>query len=172
MCRGWNLSIVTIVAMFALTSQAAAQARSPVDQSAQYRKAHAQRHPYGHPPIGLAYAAGRHGVPHGHGHHYADLVGDPGSGLGFYPLPLKYRIGAWRYRLRNTPPPWDNPVLLAVAADAARYRYDLIPAAGHEYRYGVFSPYDGVGTPFFAGYYGPAGDDDDRPFPFGRPYSH
>jgi hypothetical protein len=29
---------------------------------------------------------------------------------------------------------------------------------------------DGVGTPFFGGYYGPAGDDDQpAPFPFGRP---
>ncbi len=40
--------------------------------------------------------------------------------------------------------------------------------------YGVYNPVDGVGTPFFAGYYGPAGDsdedDNDSGFPFGHPY--
>jgi hypothetical protein len=172
MRRGWNLSIATLATVIALSSQAAAQTRAPVGEAAQYRKTHTQRHAlHGHLPLGIAYAGGRYGVPRGHGHHYADLVGDPGSGLGFYPLPLKYRIGAWRYRLRHPPAPWENPIIFAIAADAARYRYDSIPA-GREYRYGVFNPYDGVGTPFFAGYYGPAGDDEDRPFPFGRPYSH
>jgi hypothetical protein len=48
-------------------------------------------------------------------------VGDPDSGLGFYPLPIRYRIGAWRYRVRHRRPPWQNPVLFAIAADAVRY---------------------------------------------------
>lgn len=80
-----------------------------------------------------------------------NLVGDPDSGLGFYALPLKYRIGAWRYRLTHRRPWWDNPVLFAIAADAARYNY-WVPGP-HDYVYGVFNPYDGVGTPFFGGYY-------------------
>ena len=49
-------------------------------------------------------------------------------------------------------PPWDNPVLFAIAADASRYN-DWIPT-NQGYRYGVFNPEDGVGTPFFGGYYG------------------
>jgi hypothetical protein len=108
---------------------------------------------------------------HGHGTGFVDLAGDPDSGLGFYPLPIHYRLGAWRYRLMHRRPIWQNPVLFAIAADAARYNY-WIPG-NRDYRYGVFNPYDGVGTPFFGGYYGPAGDDDEpSPFPFGRPYSH
>ncbi|MBO0733094.1 MAG: hypothetical protein J2P49_01985 [Methylocapsa sp.] len=81
-----------------------------------------------------------------------ELVGDPGTGLGFYALPLKYRIGAWRYRLRHPRPWWSNPVLFAIAADAARYNY-WIPA-NRDYLYGVFNPYEGAGTPYFGGYYG------------------
>ena len=51
---------------------------------------------------------------------FVELVGDPDSGLGFYPLPIRYRIGAWRYRVPPQRPPWQNPVLFAIAADAAR----------------------------------------------------
>jgi hypothetical protein len=119
--------------------------------------------------VGLAYASAPRGKGHGHVAHYAALVGDPGGGLGFYPLPTQYRVGAYRYRVRNQPGPWDDPVRYAIAADAVRY-VDWIPG-GRDYRYGVFNPYDGVGTPFFAGWYGPAGDsDDDSGFPFGHPY--
>jgi hypothetical protein len=110
-----------------------------------------------------------HWVSGRHRSHYAALVGDPGSGLGFYPLPTQYRIGAWRYRQRHQRPPWDNPVLFAIMADAVRYDYAWVPA-NQGYRYGVFDPVEGVGTPFFGGYYGSAGDDEERPFPFGRPY--
>ncbi|WP_146030192.1 hypothetical protein [Methylocella silvestris] len=105
----------------------------------------------------------------GHGTGYTELVGDPGSGLGFYALPIGVRVGAWRYHVRNERPPWQNPVRFAIAADAARYNYWL-PVANNGYRYGVFNPNDGVGTPFFAGYYGPAGGYDAEPTLFGRPY--
>jgi len=101
---------------------------------------------------------------------FVALVGDPDSGLGFYPLPIKYRIGAWRYRVSHRRPPWQNPVLFAIAADAARYNY-WVPA-NEGYRYGVFDPVEGVGTPFFGGYYGHADDDEEPPFPFGRPYTN
>jgi hypothetical protein len=97
----------------------------------------------------------------GRGNHFVALVGDPDSGLGFYPLPNRYRLGASRYRLAHQRPYWQNPVLFAIAADAARYN-DWIPA-NQGYRYGVFDPVEGVGTPFFGGYYGPAGDDNEPP---------
>ena len=104
-----------------------------------------------------------------HGRGYAALVGDPGTGLGFYPLPMPVRVGAWRYRMAHARPYWQNPVRFAVAADALRYPYWIV--ADNGYRYGVFDPIEGYGSPFFAGYYGPAGDDDEPPPPpFGRPY--
>ncbi len=91
------------------------------------------------------------GISHRARKGYTNLAGDPDSGFGFYALPLKYRIGAWRYRLTHRRPWWDNPVLFAIAADAARYNY-WVPGP-HDYVYGVFNPYDGAGTPFFGGYY-------------------
>src|ERR1700691_4742841 len=107
--------------------------------------------------------------------HYTALVGDPGGGAGFYPLPYQYRVGAWRYRMRNQLPPWinPNPVIAAAQAQAVRYYGWGDPTPADSYRSGVYNPIDGVGSPFFAGYYGPAGDgdeDDDSSFPFGRPY--
>ena len=115
----------------------------------------------------------RPGVVYSHKCHYAALVGDPGSGLGFYQLPLQYRIGAWRYRLRHAPAPWEVPPVIAAAqAQAVRYYGWVGPTPAEDYLYGVYNPIDGVGSPFFAGYYGPAGDDDEdhSSFPFGRPY--
>lgn len=107
--------------------------------------------------------------------HYAALVGDPGSGLGFYALPYQVRAGAWHYRMRNAAalPPWvnPNPVIAAAQAQAVRYWGWGDPTPADSYHYGVYNPIDGVGSPFFAGYYGPAGgDDDDSGFPFGHPY--
>jgi hypothetical protein len=155
----WVLAIVTTVAFVS-----AAAAQTP------YVRHHHRHTHYVHGGgVGLAYAPAVRGVPHGHGTHYVTLVGDPGGGLGFYALPTHYRVAALRYRLRNRPGPWDDPVRYAVMADAVRYPGWSSPNA--DYRYGVFNPYDGVGTPFFAGWYGPAGDsDDDSGFPFGHPY--
>ena len=108
-------------------------------------------------------------VRRGHGRGYAALVGDPGTGLGFYDLPMPVRVGAWRYRMAHARPYWQNPVRSAVAADALRYPDWVVAQNG--YHYGVFDPIEGYGSPFFAGYYGPAGDDDEPPPPpFGRPY--
>jgi hypothetical protein len=85
---------------------------------------------------------------------YVELAGDPYSGFGFYPLPPDVRYRAWRYHLRHPRPLWANPVYFAIMADAARYYYDIIPA-NQGWRYGVFDPIEGVGTPFFGGFYGP-----------------
>ena len=116
----------------------------------------------------IVYLPGGRRIWRGRGTGFVDLAGGPGIAYGFYPLPARYRLGAWRYHWRNQRPPWQNPVLFAIAADAARYNY-WIPG-NRDYVYGVFSPYDGVGTPFFGGWYGPSGDDEEQPpFPFGGP---
>ncbi len=170
MRRGWKAWIVAIVASFALAPAAGAQVPA--------RSKAAAHHPLPAGPLRtgrsvwheggrIVYAPGPRGRSHRTG--FADLVGDPDSGLGFYALPIQYRVGAWRYRMRNERPPWLNPIRFAIAADAARYNYWL-PVGPNGYRYGVFNPNDGVGSPFFAGYYGPAGSGDEPPTLFGRPY--
>src|SRR6202047_3414846 len=169
MRRGWKAWVLAIVTAFGFAS--AAQAHSPSKRAVYHRQVNGTLHRsfirsigYGSRLYGLRANRGLRG---GKGRFVA-LVGDPDSGLGFYPLPIRYRIGAWRYRLRHQRPPWQNPVLFAIAADAARYNY-WVPA-NEGYRYGVFNPVDGVGTPFFGGYYGHADDDEEPPFPYGRPY--
>ncbi|HLH12006.1 MAG TPA: hypothetical protein VKV77_09025 [Methylovirgula sp.] len=155
----------TAILAFLALSALAAQAQAATRHHVYYGKRHGSY--VGSLPIG--HYAERYVYPK-RGRGYAALVGDPDSGLGFYPLPYKYRVGAWRYRVRNTPPPWANPVIQAAQAQAVRSWWD-IPTAADSYRYGVYNPIDGVGSPFFAGYYGPAGEGD-PPFPFGRPYDN
>ncbi len=166
-CKAWVLAIVTA---FASAPIEAAQAHSPSKRAVYHghalHRSYIRSIEYGNRLYGLR----AHRVVRGPTGHYVALVGDPVSGLGFYPLPIRYRIGAWRYRVRHQRPPWQNPVLFAIAADALRYN-DWIPA-NQGYRYGVFNPVDGVGTPFFGGYYGHADDDEEPPFPFGRPYAN
>jgi hypothetical protein len=104
--------------------------------------------------------------------HYAALVGDSGSGLGFYPLPWRYRIGAWRYRQRRAMQTAD--AMRAAIASTAIYSNAYYPFGygyGFGHHHGVFNPIDGVGTPFFAGYYGGGGglDEPPPPPPFGSP---
>jgi hypothetical protein len=112
----------------------------------------------------VVYAHGR--ILHGgaRGGHFAELVGDPDSGMGFYPLPWVYRVGAWRARQRQAINAY-NDIRFAIMSQAI-YSY-VFPY--NDNRPGVFNPYDGYGTPFFAGYYGP-GDPAAAPGPFGRPY--
>ena len=160
----WKPFVLAIAAAFVFAPAAQASPRSK--HSVSYRHAGGMSHHSFIRGIGNSRA---HGVSRRHGTGFADLVGDPGGGLGFYSLPARYRVGAWRYRVRHQRPPWQNPVLFAIAADAVRYNDWIVTNQG--YRYGVFNPNDGVGTPFFGGYYGPAGDDDEpSPPPFGRPY--
>jgi len=154
--------ILAIAAMFAGASHAIAASSS---------KTHVYYGP-GHGSyvgrLGPGHVYAHRGVSRGHG--YAALVGDPGGGLGFYPLPYQYRVGAWRYHMRTWRPE-ENPVIQAAQDQAIRYYGWGDPTPADSYRYGVYNPIEGVGSPFFAGYYGPAGDeDDDSSFPFGRPY--
>ncbi|MFZ0496945.1 MAG: hypothetical protein WBE80_04730 [Methylocella sp.] len=173
MRRGWKAWFLAIVATFGFAPGAAAQAHSPSKRAVYHRHVSGTLHRNYIRGIGYGsrlYGLRAHRVLRGRTGHFAALVGDPGSGLGFYPLPIRYRIGAWRYRVRHQRPPWQNPVLFAIAADAARYNY-WIPG-NRDYVYGVFNPYDGVGTPFSGGYYGHADDDEEPPFPFGRPFAN
>jgi hypothetical protein len=153
----WQAGIVaTAVALVCASTVAGGQA-APL----KHRRAHVMHE-------GVAFAPGTLRSSHGRGHHYADLVGDPDSGYGFYPLPPAIRAAAWRYKVTHRVPPWQDPLYVAVASTAAGY-HSYGPGSFSN-AHSMFDPIDGVGTPFFAGYYGPASDDDDRPFPFGRPY--
>lgn len=158
-----SLKTGLLAAAVALIGLSGASAQTPKHpKAAAHRQAVAGSH---HHNARVGFAPGMPG-------HYVNLVGDPRSGLGFYPLPPAIRAGAERYRWRTARPPWANPVHQAVAADAARYWY-WVPTEATSYRYGVFDPNDGVGTPFFAGYYSAGGtgyddDDDDTPL-FARP---
>jgi len=97
------------------------------------------------------YAAGRR-----HGR-YVALVGDPDSGFGFYPLPGQGHAASGPTRGRPWGPfPRLDPLQIAIATNTARFE-SWVPA-NEGYRYGVFNPIDGVGTPFFAGYYSPLGN--------------
>jgi hypothetical protein len=170
MRRVWMAWALAIVTAFACASAAAAQAHS---RAVYHRHVNGTLHRSFIRSIGYGsrlYGLRTHRVLRGRRTRFVALVGDSDSGLGFYPLPIRYRIGAWRYRVRRQRPPWQNPVLFAIAADAARYNY-WVPA-NQGYRYGVFNPVDGVGTPFFGGYYGHADDDEEPPFPFGRPFAN
>jgi hypothetical protein len=162
MIRVWMLACLAIVAASAATAGAAAKAPSPARHAAPAALSrHPSDHGAAHAPravrarIGYApraYLAPRaSGLTRGRRQGVADLVGDPYSGFGFHPLPLEIQIGAARYRLTHRRPPWLNPVLSAMAADAIRNPC-WIPA-GQYYRCGVYNPIDGLGTPFFAGYY-------------------
>jgi hypothetical protein len=152
----WKACVLAIVTVLALAPDGAAKAPSPSKGSMHERRVMLPRS-YIRSLRREEWRGLSARRTHGRGNHFVALVGDPDSGLGFYPLPIRYRLGARRYRLAHRRPYWQNPVLFAIAADAARYN-DWIPA-NQGYRYGVFNPVDGVGTPFFGGYYGHADDD-------------
>lgn len=160
MHRGWKTGILAVAATFACAAGGMAPAAA---KSIHHRHLTGMHHGYvGSMQPGAVYSSRGH---------YAALVGDPGGGAGFYPLPYQYRVGAWRYHMRTWCPE-ENPVIAAAQDQAVRYYGWGDPTPADSYHYGVYNPIDGVGSPFFAGYYGPAGDDEDNDssFPFGRPY--
>jgi hypothetical protein len=138
--------------------------------AAEHHRAHAHRAPYTVAGSGatLSYPNVRtlRSQRGERGGHYAELVGDPDSGLGFYPLPWVYRVGAWRERQRRAYNSY-NAVRFAIMSSAL-YSTAWWPYYGSHR--GVFNPYDGYGTPFFAGYYGPAGDPGAPRGPLGNAY--
>jgi len=98
----------------------------------------------------ISYAAPPEGADGGSG--YVDLSQDGQSGAGFYALPQPYRNQAKRERAvqyRNE----RNALGVAIASEAIGYDYNYDEGYNLGNSHGVFSPVDGVGTPFFAGYY-------------------
>jgi len=117
---------------------------------------------FAHPGLHYAHTnASRGGAGH---HHLAALVGDRESGLGFYPPARPYYPNTWREPRRNA-------VRESIESQAVYSYYGFgggVPGERHVHT--VFSPVDGYGSPFFAGYYGPAGDPDEDRGLFGNPY--
>ena len=104
-----------------------------------------------------------HGASHGG---YQNLVSDgPGTSFGFHRDPAPYRIGAARQRYRQA-----NAVHQAVDDDALTsggyygFPGDSVYGEGNEGARGVFNGADGYGSPYFAGFYGPAGGTDNGVF--------
>ena len=102
-----------------------------------------------------------------HGTGMAPLVGDRESGLGFYNLPAQYRAGARLARSRQ-----GDAIRYAIGAEMGNgYFYGLGGEDyGENHHHAMFNPVDGYGTPFYAGFYGPAGDPGADRGPFGNPY--
>jgi hypothetical protein len=156
MGRVWTVACVALAAAFLMASDAAAKASLPSKRGPTYGKAGStlQRGSSAAPRqvrSRVAYAPRAYGVTRGPRTVFADIVGDPDSGYGFYPLPPEVQYRAARYRAVHRRFWWQNPVVSAMAADAVRNPC-FIPA-NQAYRCGVFNPIDGVGSPFFAGYY-------------------
>jgi hypothetical protein len=94
----------------------------------------------------------------------AALVGDRESGLGFYPPAGRYYHYPHDWRQRNA-------VRDAIASEAVYGSYGIGGGyPGERHAHDMFNPVDGYGSPFFAGYYGPAGDPDEERGPFGNAY--
>ena len=123
-----------------------------------------------HAAAGVSYAPYSHrAARHAGGQ---QLVSDgPGTGFGFSHSPLPYRVGAWRHRERQA-----DATHEAVEDDALTsggyygFPGDSVYGAGGRAAYGVFNGADGYGSPYFAGYYGPADGTDYGPF--GRAYDN
>jgi hypothetical protein len=108
MRRGWKAWFGAIAATFA-----AARVSLPSKGTIHYRHISGTLHRSYIRSIGYGsrlYGLRARGAFGGRGTRFF-AVGDPDSGLGFYPLPIRYRIGAWRYRVRHRRPPWQNPIL-------------------------------------------------------------
>lgn len=117
---------------------------------------------------------GRHVASHRgavRGGRYALVNEGPGTPYGFYPLPQPYRAAARVARWRQA-----DAVHEAVETDAltsggfrSGFLGDDVAGSVPYSGYGVFNGADGYGTPYFAGWYGPADGADYGPF--GRAYT-
>jgi hypothetical protein len=110
------------------------------------------------------------GAPHRHHTGFAPLIGDRQSGFGFYPP--AGRAYAYRYGRgydRQTTKEAMREALINQGAYSFYGTGGGVPSERHAHS--MFNPVDGYGTPFFAGYYGPAGDPDEDRGPFGKPYN-
>jgi hypothetical protein len=81
---------------------------------------------------------------------FVDLSDDGDSGAGFYALPQPDRASAQRLR-SGAAVDSEAAIGAALASEAVGDDFDKGYAFGNSH--GLFDPVDGVGTPFFAGYY-------------------
>ncbi|WP_156898129.1 hypothetical protein [Methylocapsa acidiphila] len=166
-------------AVLAIFAALAALDMTPDAASANSRRASARHvHPQG---VAARYAYAGHGSGRVRGRltaargpsHFAPLFGDRASGAGFYPLPLGVRIAAWRYRQRRAMQrAQDIGIAVASTAVYSNWAFPFNYGENFGHHHGVFNPNDGVGTPFFAGYYGGGDDEDDDPPPFSGAHGH
>lgn len=119
---------------------------APGEASAQSAASAHPRHAGRHARVSYAAAPGSAGQSSG----YVDLSEDGQSGAGFYALPQPYRRAARQQRAIQYRGE-RNAMGVAIASEAIGYDYDEGYAFGNAH--GVFNPGDGVGTPFFGGYY-------------------
>ena len=124
----------------------------------------ASHHRHGVAGVSFSHAVrGDEGARHGGGQR---LVSDgPGTSFGFHHAPAAFRVGAWRQRNRQA-----DATHEAVDDDALTsggyygFPGDSVYGAGNRAAYGVFNGADGYGSPYFAGFYGPADGTDYGPF--------
>lgn len=105
------------------------------------------------------------------GGRYALVNEGPGTPYGFYPLPGRYRAAARVARARQADAVHEAVETDALTAGGFRSGFpgDDVAASVPYSSYGVFNGADGYGTPYFAGWYGPADGADYGPF--GRAYT-
>ncbi|WP_158809976.1 hypothetical protein [Beijerinckia sp. L45] len=154
-----TLTVVAALASVVLPAQAATKHGVHHKTLAQIKGGHMSLR-FASPSMGTR-AHGRHGTG------MTTLVGDRESGLGFYNLPAQYRAGARLARSHQ-----GDAIRYAIGSEMGNGYYYGVGGedAGESHHHAMFNPVDGYGTPFFAGYYGPAGDPDDDRGPFGNPY--
>jgi hypothetical protein len=80
---------------------------------------------------------------------FVDLSDDGDGGAGFFALPQPDRASA--QGLRSGAADSEAAIGAALASEATGDEFDRGYAFGNSH--GLFNPVDGVGTPFFAGYY-------------------
>jgi hypothetical protein len=129
---------------FAFAAPAVASASQP---AAGAHRRHARDHP--HERVSYAETSGRtDDAPSS----FLDLPQDGWNGAGFHSPPQPYRSDARRRRVIEYARE-RNAIGVSIARDAVSYDFDR----DHGYAFGnshsVLNPADGVGTPFFGGYY-------------------
>lgn len=111
-----------------------------------------------------------HGARHHHHAGFVTLSGDRESGLGFYPPAGRAYAHYYGRPYRGDQAKEDMREALINQSPYSFYGTGSgVP--GEQHAHNMFNPVDGYGSPFFAGYYGPAGDPDDDRGPFGTPYN-
>jgi len=129
---------------FALTAPPAGASASQPAAGAHRR--HAGDHLRGR--VSYAATPARADAPSG----FLDLPQDGWNGQGFHSPPQPYRSDARRRRVIEYASE-RNAIGAAIARDAVNYDFDRDHGYSVGNSHSVFNPVEGVGTPFFGGYY-------------------